>query len=108
MALKTLAALLSAAGMAIATNAFAEDYVITLKDHQFTPRNLVLPAGQKLKVKIANQQPGAAEFESADLTREKVVQGNSEIWVNLGPLDPGTYKYFDDFHHDSSGSITVK
>lgn len=90
------------------TYALAGDYILTLKDHQFTPKTLVLPANQKIKLIVKNQQSTPAEFESSELNREKVVQPNSEITVILGPLDPGTYGYFDDFHHETTGTITVK
>lgn len=90
------------------TYAWATDYVLTLKDHQFVPKALVLPANQKIKLVVKNQQSTPAEFESAELNREKVVEANSEITVILGPLDPGTYGYFDDFHRDTTGTITVK
>ena len=90
------------------TYAWAENYVITLKDHQFTPRTLALPANQKIKLIVKNQQPIPAEFESAELNREKVVPPHGEVTVILGPLDPGTYGYLDDFHRDTTGTITVK
>lgn len=85
-----------------------KDYVLVLKDHQFSPKDLVLPANQKLKLIVKNEQATTAEFESADLDREKVVEANSEITVFLGPLDAGTYTYFDDFHHATTGTLTVK
>ena len=88
--------------------AHADDYILTLKDHQFTPKELVLPANQKIKLIVKNQQTTPAEFESAELDREKVVDANGEITVFLGPLEPGTYGYFDDFHRDTTGTITVK
>ncbi len=88
--------------------AYADDYVLTLKDHQFSPAELVLPANQKVKMTVKNQQATPAEFESADLNREKVVGANDEVTVFLGPLDPGTYGYFDDLHRETTGKITVK
>ncbi len=87
----------------------ADDYVLTLKDHKFSPQELALPANQKIKLTVKNMDATPAEFESADLNREKVVDANAEITVFLGPLDPGTYGYFDDFHRDTTtGKITVK
>ncbi len=88
--------------------AHADNYILTLKDHQFAPKELVLPANQKIKLIVRNQQTMTAEFESAELDREKVVQPNDQITVFLGPLDPGTYRYFDDFHRETTGTITVK
>ena len=90
------------------TLAYGEDYVITLKDRQFSPQNLEIPARQKTTLIVKNQQSIPAEFESSDLNREKLIAANSEIKVFLGPLDPGTYKYFDDFHRETTATITAK
>lgn len=86
----------------------AEDYVITLKDHQFSPSNLTIPANQKIKITVKNLGPEKAEFESSDLDREQVVDVNEQITVFVGPVDAGTYGYFDDFHNKSVGTITAK
>lgn len=75
-----------------------EDLVITIKDHKFSPDALTVPAGQKVKIKVVNHDPTPEEFESYDLNREKVVNGNGEITVFIGPLDPGTYAYFGEFN----------
>ncbi len=89
--------------------AHAEDYVLTLKDHQFSPKMLTIPAGQKIKITVKNQDATPAEFESSDLNREKVVAANSEIIIFIGPLDAGTYGYFDDFHRDATtGTIVAR
>src|ERR1035441_2981108 len=37
---------------------------ILIKDHQFNPLQLTVPAGQKLKITVDNQDPSAEEFES--------------------------------------------
>lgn len=85
----------------------AEDYVITLKDHQFAPQELTVPAGQKVKIIVRNQDATFAEFESSDLNREKVVAGNSEIFMYIGPLDAGRYGYFDDYHRTTTTGVIV-
>jgi plastocyanin len=91
-------------------NAYAADgdYVITLKDNVFSPAELVIPAGQKIKLTVKNLQSKPAEFESSDLDREKVVEANDEIIVLIGPLDAGKYGYFDDFHRDTTATIIAK
>ncbi len=88
-------------------SAHAEDYVITLKGHQFSPKELTIPAGQKIKVTLKNLDATPAEFESSDLNREKVVAANSEIIVFIGPLDAGRYGYFDDFHRDTTTGLII-
>ncbi|MDD5248178.1 MAG: cupredoxin domain-containing protein [Rhodocyclaceae bacterium] len=91
------------------TAVHAEDFILTLKNNQFFPKVLTIPAGQKIKITVKNQDATPAEFESSDLNREKVVAANSEIIIFIGPLDAGTYGYFDDFHRDTTtGTIIAK
>lgn len=96
-------------GLVFASGAYAEDYVLTLKDNKFTPQDIDIPAGQKVKITVKNQDSTPAEFESHDLNREKIVGGNSEIVISVGPLKPGKYEFFDEFHEKTTrGTITVK
>ena len=89
--------------------AHAEEYVLTLKNNQFFPKVLTIPAGQIIKITVKNQDATPAEFESGDLNREKVVGANSEVIIFIGPLDAGSYGYFDDFHRDATtGTILAK
>jgi hypothetical protein len=91
---------------ALANN--ADPYVLTLKNGRFSPAELSLPAGKKVKLTVKNENPTPAEFESASLDREQVVAAHDFITLYLGPLDPGTYNYFDDFNHKITGKIEVK
>jgi len=93
--------------LSIPVAAHAEDYVLTLKNNQFSPKVLTIPAGQKIKITVINHDVTPAEFESSDLNREKVVGANSEISVFIGPLDAGSYGYFDDFHRDTTTGVIV-
>ncbi len=89
--------------------AHAEDYVLTLKNNQFSPKELIVPAGKKIKITVKNEDAAPAEFESSDLDREKIVGANSEIFVFIGPLDAGSYGFFDDFHRNTTtGTIIAK
>ena len=81
---------------------------IVIKNHQFTPPQLTIPAGQKIQITVDNQDPTAEEFESFDLDREQVVEGGKKIIVFIGPLKPGTYKYWADYHKDSKGVIVAQ
>ena len=95
------------ASMFLAHQAQADDNVLILKNHQFSPKELVVPAGQRTKITVKNQDATPAEFESSDLNREKVVGANSEITVFIGPLDPGRYGYFDDFHRETTTGVII-
>ncbi len=85
------------------------EQTLTLKNHVFVPQELSVPANTKIKLTVKNEDDQAAEFESFELNREKVVPANGQITVYLDPLDPGTYPFFDDFHRTTTtGKVTAK
>lgn len=85
------------------------EFVIVIKDHKFTPQSIDLPKDIKIKLIIDNQDDSVEEFESYDLGREKIVKAHSKITVYIGPLNPGKYKFFGEFHQDTAqGVIIVK
>lgn len=96
--------------LGVTVPALADDpmVTITLKDHQFSPAEVPVPAGVKVKLVIKNQQQVNAEFESNSLHREKIVGAGGEVSVFVGPLDPGGYEFFDDFHNSTRGRLVVK
>lgn len=104
--------MLALAAGGLAAPALADDappYLISVKDHAFAPGDLAVPAGQKIKLIVKNEDAEAMEFESMELNREKVIPGHSEGFVYVGPLDAGTYPFFDDFHRDTTkGKLTAK
>ena len=82
---------------------------LTIKNHTFTPAELTIPAGQKVKLTVKNEDNEAAEFESFELNREKIVPAHGEVTVFIGPLDAGTYPFFNDFDRDKTqGKIIAK
>lgn len=97
-------------GLTVSAAHAAEDdaYHLVLKDHQFHPANITVPAHKRVKLIVENQQDFPAEFESFPLNREKVVTPHNRIVIYLSPLDPGTYKFFDDFHRSTTGTVTAK
>lgn len=91
--------------------AMAEDapYTLNIKDHRFQPTELTIPANTKVKLVVKNLDPTPEEFESHDLHREKIVTGKGQVMILIGPLDPGIYKFFGDFHQDTAqGRLVVK
>ena len=94
---------MSSSGMA------GEDHKLVIRGHKFEPAELVLPAGQKAKVLIENLDASPEEFESYSLNREKLIPGNGKATVFLGPLKPGRYEFFGEFHKDTAlGTVVVK
>jgi hypothetical protein len=86
----------------------AEPVTLVLKDHHFTPAELTVPAGVRFRIQVTNQDDIPAEFESSDLRVEKIAAPGASISVMAGPLKPGTYKFFDDYHPDTAtGTLTA-
>jgi hypothetical protein len=84
------------------------DITIAISGGKFVPSEVLVPAGQKVKLTIRNQDKSMSEFESTDFHREKVVAPGGAVTVFVGPLDAGSYEFFDDFHPDTRGRLVVK
>ncbi len=82
-------------------------HTIVIKNHRFDPPQLTIPAGQKIKLTVDNQDPTAEEFESYELNREKMVAGGKQIIIYLEPLRPGSYKYSGDFNPKTAQGVIV-
>jgi plastocyanin len=106
---KSLFALLTLSMTATAALAEVPVVNLTIKDHKFEPATLEIPANQKVKLLVKNADSTAEEFESHDFNREKVIAGNSEAPILVGPLKPGEYKFFGEFHPETAqGKLIVK
>jgi len=106
-----LAALGAATAVPRLSAAGSDDLVFEIRaqDGRFEPSELVVPANQPFTVHVTSAEKTAIEFESFELHRERVVQPGATITVLMPALGPGTYKFFDDFHHDTpEGAIVVK
>lgn len=98
------AVLLLAAAPALA----ADPVTLILKNNRFTPSDVTAPAGERLRIEVKNQDGTPAEFESNDLRIEKFIAPGGQIAVMVGPLKPGTYKFFDEYHPDTAvGTLTA-
>jgi plastocyanin len=84
-------------------------FTLTIRNHQFDPTELQVPAGQKIELQIVNQDATPEEFESPALHREKVVTGGSQTKIFIGPLKAGSYEFFGDYHPTTArGHIIAK
>jgi hypothetical protein len=82
---------------------------ITIKDHKFSPSEPHAPANQPFAIVVKNLDSTASEFESKTLRVEKVVAPGGEITMQIRPLNPGRYHFFDDFHQDTTdGDLIVE
>jgi hypothetical protein len=94
----------------ISATAYAvEEFTIVIKDHKFVPETTIIPANQKVKLIIDNQDMTPEEFESYELNREKIISGGKKGIVFIGPLKSGTYPFFGEFNMDTAkGNIIAK
>jgi hypothetical protein len=83
-------------------------FKLEMKDGVLSPARIEVPAGKKIKIEIHNLGKSAAEFESVQLRKEKVLAPGAESFVVIAPLSPGEYKFFDDFHATAQGVIVAK
>jgi len=82
---------------------------IEIRDHLFFPPEVVIPADTKVKLLVRNLDPTPEEFESYELNREKVISGNSETVIFIGPLPPGEYPFFGEFYPKTAqGRVVVE
>jgi len=83
------------------------EFTLVIRDHRFEPAELQIPAGKKIKLLVDNQDTTAEEFESHELNREKVVPGKSKLPVFIGPLAPGRYPFYGDFHQQTATGVII-
>jgi hypothetical protein len=97
--------------MAISAASWAADlltFQLELKDGKLNPARIEVPAGKKIKIEIHNVGTSPAEFESIQLRKEKVLAPGASSFVVIAPMQPGEYKFFDDFHLEAQGVIVAK
>jgi plastocyanin len=96
--------LLLGAGLAAAEDT---DVRLVIREHKFVPAEITVPARKKIKLVIENQDATAEEFESDELKREKVVPPKGRVTIFVGPLEPGRYPFFGEFHKDTAKGVLI-
>lgn len=90
--------LLAASGAARPVRADRPVFELEIRNHLFWPSELVVPAHTKVRLQVTNNDPTPEEFESYELNREKVIMGQRTAVIFIGPLLPGEYPFFGEFH----------
>ncbi len=101
-----LALVVAALGMA-SVHAVAQEFNLTIRNHKFEPQEIRVPAGKRLSISVTNEDASAEEFESPSLKVEKVIPGKSKGVVRIGPLAPGRYEFFGEFHADTAKGVVI-
>lgn len=93
--------LLAAVLLLASAGALAQElptFNLVIRDGHFVPETIEVPANTKFKLQIRNEGPGAEEFESVELRKEKVLAPGASSFLIFQPLKAGTYKFFGEFH----------
>ncbi|MBI3067931.1 MAG: cupredoxin domain-containing protein [Betaproteobacteria bacterium] len=84
-------------------------FKLIAKDGRFYPETIEVPAGQRFRLEVTNQNAGPEEFESLELRKELVLAPGVTRTIVFAPLKPGIYTFFGEFHKNTAkGRIVVK
>ena len=97
-------ALFFCAGSAMAAE---QEVLLTLQNNRFSPVEVKVPAGQRVKLIVHNLDAAPEEFESHDLNREKVIPAGAKVAIYIGPLKPGRYAFYGEYHEASAKGVVV-
>jgi hypothetical protein len=84
-----------------------KEFTLVIKDHYFVPSEIRVPAGQKVKLIVENQDATPEEFESHELNREKIIAPKSKVSIFIGPLKAGKYPFFGEFNQATARGIVI-
>jgi plastocyanin len=105
---RVLLAFVFAAAFAMgAARAADVEVLLAIKNHRFEPAELKVPAGQRIKLTVTNQDPTSEEFESHSLNREKVIPAGAKATLYIGPLKPGRYPFVGEYNEATAQGVVV-
>ncbi|GAC1310013.1 MAG: hypothetical protein NVSMB10_17480 [Steroidobacteraceae bacterium] len=105
----SVAGLLALGVAAVTSAAELPEFPLAIRNHTYQPHDLTVPADTKFKLVVTNEDSTPEEFESTDFNRETIVLPKHTTVVFVGPLHPGNYGFFGDFHRDTAqGRLIVE
>ena len=102
-----LAALLLGVTLGLASQAADSEITLVIRNNRFEPAIVKVPAGQRVKLVVDNQDATAEEFESHALNREKIVPAGTRTTLFVGPLTPGSYSFYGEYHESSAQGTVI-
>jgi len=105
--MKIVFALLLSSLLSLCAWAADAEVALIIRDHRFDPEEIRVPAGQKIKLVVHNQDTSPEEFESHELNREKLIAPGTKANIFVGPLKPGRYPFFGEFHEKSARGAII-
>ncbi|MBI5920601.1 MAG: cupredoxin domain-containing protein [Betaproteobacteria bacterium] len=83
------------------------EYSLVIRNHVFEPSEIRVPAKQKIRLIVKNQDATPEEFESHELNREKVIPAGATVKILIGPLAPGRYPFVGEFHEATARGTVI-
>ncbi len=81
--------------------------LLIIKNHRFEPAEIKVPANQRIKLVVHNQDSTPEELDSPKLSREKLIPANSKITIFIGPLKPGQYEFLGEYNAKTANGVVV-
>jgi plastocyanin len=85
----------------------AQEFTLTIKNHQFSPAEIKVPANTRVKLTVVNDDATPEEFESHEMKVEKIIPGKSKAVLRIGPLKPGRYPFVGEFHEATAKGTVI-
>lgn len=80
---------------------------LVIKNHRFEPAELRVPAGQRVKLIVHNQDSTPEEFESHALNREKLIPARAKGTIYIGPLKAGRYDFVGEYNEATAKGVAI-
>lgn len=100
-------ALASSAWLGDGAQAADVELLMVIKNHRFEPAELKVPAGQRVKLVVHNQDSTPEEFESHSLNREKVIPAGAKATIFIGPLKTGRYEFYGEYNQATAKGVVI-
>jgi hypothetical protein len=105
---RTLQLAFALAALCASTLAIAEpEATLVIKNHRFEPAEIKVPAGQRVRLTVHNQDSTPEEFESHQLNREKIVPPGAKVVIFIGPLKKGRYEFVGEYNEATAKGVVV-
>ena len=88
-------------------NAAEPEASLAIKNNRFEPTEIRVAANQRIRLTVHNQDDTPEEFESHKLNREKVIAPGAKAVIFIGPLKPGRYEFWGDYHAATAKGVVV-
>jgi len=107
LAYRLATVVIAALPFAASAGAAEAELMLVIKNHRFEPAESKVPAGQRIKLVVHNQDSTPEEFESHSLNREKVIPAGARVTIFVGPLKPGRYEFVGEYNEATAKGTIV-